>query len=50
MAKFTIEEGVYFKSITGLAFGAYGFKLSQFSKDDDLLFTSDYQYFAIQKK
>ena len=49
MGKFTVESDMFFKSITGLAFGAYGFRLSQYSKSGSLLFTSDYQYFAIQK-
>jgi|GEM_PF-1854214 len=50
MGKFTVEEGMYFKSITGLALGAYGFRLSQYSSKGNLLFSSDYQFFAIQNK
>jgi len=50
MGKFTVEDGMFFKSITGLALGAYGFSLSQYSSKGSLLFTSDYQFFAIQKK
>ncbi len=50
MGKFIVVDGMFFKSITCLALGAYGFRLSQFSTNGDLLFTSDYQYFAIQKK
>jgi len=50
MGNFSVENGIFFKSITGLAFGAYAFRLSQFSKDRSLLFTSEYKYFAIQKK
>jgi len=50
MGKFTVEDGMFFKSITGLALGAYGFRLSQYSTMGDLLFISDYQFFAIQKK
>lgn len=50
MGKFTVEDGMFFKSITGLALGAYGFRLSQYSSKGSLLFTSDYRFFAIQKK
>lgn len=50
IAKYTVEEEMYFKSITGLANGAYGFKLSQYNKNDELLFTSDYIYFGIRSK
>jgi hypothetical protein len=49
IGKFTVESDMFFKSITGLAFGAYAFRISQYSKSGSLLFTSEYQYFAIQK-
>ena len=47
IGKFKVEEGMMFKSITGLAKGAYGFKLSQFDDKGNLLFKTDYQYFQI---
>ncbi len=47
IGKFDVEEGMMFKSITGLAKGAYGFKLSQYDNNGNLLFTTDYQYFQI---
>lgn len=50
IAKYTVEDGIFFKSINGLAYGAYGFRLSQYTSKDQLLFTSDYYYFPIQKK
>lgn len=50
IAKYTVEDGTFFKSINGLAYGAYGFRLSQYTSKDQLLFTSDYYYFPIQDK
>lgn len=47
IGKFKVEDGMMFKSITGLAKGAYGFKLSQYDGKGNLLFTTDYQYFQI---
>lgn len=47
LGKFKVEDGMMFKSITGLAKGAYGFKLSQYDGKGNLLFTTDYQYFQI---
>lgn len=49
IGKFTVESDNFYKSITGLAYGAYGFKLSQYSSKGELLFTSDYKYFSIQE-
>ena len=46
MGKFTVEDGMYFKSIGGLAKGAYGYRLSQYNSKGELLF-QDYAYFAI---
>ena len=41
LGKFTVEEGMFFKAITGLAFGRYEIKVSQFDKNNKELFTSD---------
>lgn len=41
MAKYKTEEDVYFKSITGLAYGKYQVKLIQYDKNDKVIFTSD---------
>lgn len=48
MGKFKVEEGMFFKSITGLAKGAYCFILSQLSDGGEILLKTDYIYFAIQ--
>lgn len=50
IGKFTVEGEMYFKAITGLANGAYGFRVSQYNDKDELLFTSDYEYFGIQNR
>lgn len=47
MGKFAVEDGMYFKSIGSLAKGAYGYRLSQYNSKGELLFTTDYAYFAI---
>ena len=47
IVKFKVEDGMMFKSITGLAKGAYGFKLAQYDNKGNLLFKTDYQYFQI---
>ena len=47
MGKFTVEDGMFFKSIGGLAKGAYGYRLSQYNTKGELLFSTDYAYFAI---
>ena len=49
MGKFMVENGMYYQSIMGLADRKYGFKLSQYSSNNELLFTSDYIYFVIAK-
>ena len=41
LGKFTVEEGMFFKSITGLAHGSYEVKVSQFDKENKEIFTSD---------
>lgn len=48
MGKFSVEDGMLFKSITGLAHHAYGVKVSQFDKNGNLLFTTDFIYFDIR--
>ena len=47
MGKFSVEDGMFFKSIGGLAKGAYGYRLSQYNTKGELLFSTDYAYFAI---
>ena len=48
IAKFTVEEGFLFKAINGLANGVYAYRLRQFSKNDEMLFESDFQFFEIR--
>ena len=48
IAKFTVEEGFLFKAINGLANGVYAYRLRQLSKNDEMLFESDFQFFEIR--
>ena len=48
IAKFSVEEGFLFKAINGLANGVYAYRVRQFSKDNEMLFESDYQFFDIR--
>ena len=41
LGKFKVDEGMFFKAITGLAFGHYEIKLAQFDKNGKELFISD---------
>ena len=47
LGKFKVEEGMFFKSITGLAKGVYGIRVNQYSKNEEKLFTSEYKYFKL---
>jgi len=49
MGNFSVENDIFFKSIIGLAFGAYAFRLSQFSKNGSLLFKSEYKFFRFKR-
>jgi hypothetical protein len=48
IGKFTVDGGLLFKSISGLANGVYAYRVRQFSKTDEMLFESDYQFFEIR--
>lgn len=48
IGKFKVEEGMMYKSITGLAKGVYGYRLSQYNNKGDCLFTTNYAYFRIE--
>ena len=50
IAKFSVEEGFLFKSINGLANGAYAYRVRQYSKSEELLFESDFQIFEIRSQ
>ena len=47
LAKYKVEDGAYFKSIGGLAYGTYEYILKQFGKNDRVLFESDKIKFSI---
>lgn len=43
----TIENGLFFKSINGLAYGEYSYKVKQFDKNGKLLLTTDFIRFNL---
>ena len=47
LAKYKVDEGTFFKSITGLAFGAYEYILKQYDKSDKLLLETEKIKFTI---
>lgn len=47
IGKFNVEDGMMFKSITGLARGIYGVTVSQYDNEGNLLFKSDFKFFKI---
>ncbi|MGN0804705.1 MAG: hypothetical protein ACI4MS_04925 [Candidatus Coproplasma sp.] len=47
LAKYKVEEGVFFKSIGGLAYGNYEYIVKQFGKNDKLLLETDKIKFSI---
>ena len=49
LAKYKVEEGAFFKSIGGLAYGTYEYILKQFGKDDKVLLESDKIKFSISR-
>lgn len=48
LGKFKIEDGMFFKAITGLANGVYGVKITEFDKSEKPLFSSDVMFFVIR--
>lgn len=48
IGQFTVEQGMFFKSITGLAHGVYAIKLLQFDKNNNELLKSDELFFVIR--
>ncbi len=48
LGKFKVEEGMYFKAITGLAKGVYGIKLTEFDNNNKSLFSSDVMFFVLR--
>lgn len=49
MAKYKVSDEVFFKSITGLAYGEYCFKVYQFDKDDNEIVSTDFIKFELKK-
>ena len=47
--KSTVENGTYFKSIAGLAYGKYAYMLKQFDKNDNLLLETELIEFDIKR-
>jgi hypothetical protein len=50
IAKFSVDEGFLFKSISGLANGVYVYRLRQYNKNNELLFETDYYFFEISSQ
>jgi hypothetical protein len=48
LGKFKVEDGMFFKAITGLANGVYGVKITEFDKSEKPLFSSDVMFFTIR--
>ena len=48
IAKYTVEEGMFFKAITGLAHGVYGVKLIQYDANNKVIVESEIEFFAIR--
>ena len=48
--KTTIENGIFFKSITGLTYGRYAYIVKQFDEANNVLFETDYIEFYIRKQ
>lgn len=48
--KTTIENGTFFKSVTGLAYGRYAYIVKQFDKANSILIETDYTEFYIQRQ
>ena len=47
MGVFKVDGGMFYKSITNLAYGKYYYKLSQYDKDNNLIVESDFVEFKI---
>ena len=48
IAKYSVEEGMFFKTITGLAHGVYGIKLIQLDSNNKVIVESDVEFFTIR--
>lgn len=48
LGKFKVEDGMFFKAITGLTKGVYGVKLTEFDNNNNPLFSSDVMFFVLR--
>lgn len=48
--KTTVENGVFFKSVPGLAYGRYAYIVKQFDKENNMLIETNYTEFCIQRQ
>lgn len=49
MAKYKVDPEVFFKSISGLAYGAYSYEVTQYNKDEKELLRTDKIIFSISR-
>lgn len=49
LAKYKVDEEIFFKSINGLAYGKYEFILKQFDKDNNIILETDKISFSLVK-
>ena len=47
MGEFKVDEGMFYKSITNLAYGKYYYKLAQFDSQNKLIVESDFEEFRL---
>lgn len=47
MGVFKVDEGMFYKSITNLAYNKYFYKIAQYNKDNNLIVESDFVEFQI---
>lgn len=47
LSKYKVDEEVFFKSITGLAYGKYAYKVRQYTKKNDIIFETNYIEFNL---
>ena len=48
MGVFKVDEGMFYKSITNLAYDKYFYKIAQYDKNNSLLVKSDFVEFVIK--
>ena len=48
MGKFKVDEGMFYKSITNLAYGKYFYKAQQLDKENNVIVETDFVEFVIR--